>query len=223
MERHADILRRDAKAPLCLKPLPRWRYEHAFRRTLSEFLPVESDLLVRAVDFLAAHHALAQEFVGAVDRAIVAEKPTASQFRGTLVGLLGTAQALLALKGCEPVVEEVREALADRFQTDGGALPEFSWEKGAADLLGGELRKAGVAITKACEGLFVHLDDIYDDCARTLQRGFWIMEAPWRAEVVDAWLFESAYAFFRHTIPHHLEGPGGMVAIIPSIVGGLQG
>jgi hypothetical protein len=70
--------------------------------------------------------------------------------------------------------------------------------------------------------LSVHINDVYDDCARTVQLGLWIMASAWRAEVVDTWLFESAYAFFHHTIPHHLAGEAGLVEMIPQAIGELQ-
>ncbi len=221
MERNAEILRRDAKAPLCLKPLPRWRYEHAFRKTLREFLSADSDLLRRGVDFLAAHHADAQEFVSAVDQVIIAESLTVTQTRGLLVALLDTCRRLASLKGCEDTLEAVREALAERFDTEGGCLPEFSWEKGAAVLFLARLGRAGISVKRVEEELSVPLNDVYDDCARTLQLGFWIMGSPWRAEVVDAWLFESAFAFFRHTIPRHLAEPRGLLVLIPQVIGEL--
>jgi hypothetical protein len=222
MDRNAEILRRDAKAPLCLAPLPRWRYEHAFSQTLREFLPADSDLLARGVDFLAGHHAHAQEFVGAVDQVIVTETPTISQIRGALVGVLGTSSRLAALAGSEDVLEALRETLADRFETEGGCLPEFCWEKGAAPLFLTRFKRAGLEVGHAEEGLSVHINDVYDDCARTVQLGLWIMAAAWRPEVVDAWLFASAYAFFRHTIPHHLTGPHGLLALIPQVIHELQ-
>ena len=222
MERNAEVLRRDARAPLCLKPLPRWRYEHAFRQTLREFLPKDSELLGRGVDFLAAHHAYAQEFVTTVDQVIVAGASSLPQIRAALAGVLDVCRRLAELSGCEETVEELREALAEGFQTEGGLLPEFCWEKGAAALFLEKLRRAGVGTDRVEEALFVHINDVYDDCARTIQLGLWIMAAPWRAEVVDTWLFESAYAFFHHTIPNHVAEPRGLVAIIPRVVSELQ-
>ena len=222
MERNAEVLRRDARAPLCLKPLPRWRYEHAFRRTLRRFLAPESDLFLRGVECLTAHHAYAQEFVETVDQVIVSETPTVSRIRGALVSLLGTSSRLLQLEGSESLLEEIREKLADRFRTEGGSLPEFRWEKGAADLFFRKVREAGVETEKFEAALFVHLNDVYDDAARTVQLGLWIMAATWRAEVVDTWLFESAYMFFNHTIPRHLAGPEGLVALIPEVIGLLE-
>jgi hypothetical protein len=174
--------------------------------------------MVRGVDFLAAHHAYAQEFVNALDQVIIAESLTIAQIRGALVGLLDTCSRLTALEGCEDTIEAIREALADRFETEGGCLPEFCWEKGAAVLFFSRLRRAGLSVGHLEEELTVHLDDVYDDCARALQLGFWIMAAAWRAEVVDAWLFKSAYAFFHHTIPNHLAGPQGLVSVIPQII-----
>lgn len=222
MERNAELLRRDAKAPLCLKPLPRWRYEHAFRETLREFLPAESELLAKGVEFLASHHASAQDFVSTVDQVIIAGNVTLVKLRGALVSLLGICRELAALGGSEETLEALREALAERFQTEGGVLPEFCWEKGAAVLLFSKVKREGLDRPRLEDTLAVHINDVYDDCARTVQLGLWVMASAWRAEVVDTWLFESAYAFFHHTIPHHLAGPQGLVAVIPRIIGELK-
>ncbi len=222
MERNSDILRRDARAPLCLDALPRARYEHVFRAALRQFLPEESALLAEGVDFLSAHHACAQEFVVGADRTIVAAAPDAAMLRGVFMGLLGACQGLASLGGRERVLEDMREALADRFSPGEGVLPEFCWEKGAGVLFLEKLRALVLHDRRLVENVAVHLDAVYDDCARTVQLGLWVMEAAWRAEVVDAWLFESAYTFFRHTLPHHVSGPGGLAALLPRIIGELR-
>ena len=222
MERNAEILRRDAKAPLCLTPIPRWRYEHVFRDTLREFLPADSDLLTRGVEFLAAHHAYAQDFVGTVDQVIVGPEVSPAKLRGALASLLATCRELVSLEGREETLEALRETLAEQYQTEGGCLPEFCWEKGAAVLLFSKLRRSGIRAREIEDTLAVHINDVYDDCARTVQLGLWIMASAWKAEVVDTWLFESAYAFFHHTLPHHLAGERGLVALIPQVIGDLQ-
>ena len=221
MERNTEILRRDARAPLCLKPVPRWRYEHAFRQTLRPFLGSEAELEARAVEFLTAHHAQAQEFVNAVDQVIVAERPSIALVRGALVSLHGTSSALAELTGHEGDIERVREILAERFPTEGGRLPEFCWEKGADELFRTKIRAAGIKGMDRLDDLSVRVGAVYDDCARALQLGIWVMAAPWRAEVVDTWLFESAYTFFHHTISSHLRGPAGLIAAIPAVVSAL--
>ena len=137
--------------------------------------------------------------------------------------LLETCRELAGLAGSEETLEALREKLAEGFQTEGGVLPEFCWEKGAAVLLFSKVKRTGLeALAPIEDTLAVHINDVYDDCARTVQLGLWIMASAWRAEVVDTWLFESAYAFFHHTIPHHLAGSQGLVALIPRIVGELQ-
>jgi hypothetical protein len=223
MDLNSEILRRDARAPLCIDALPRARYEHAFRAALRQFLPEESALLAEGVDCLSSHHACAQEFVVAVDRAIVAAAPDAAVLRGVLMGLLGACRGLAALAGRERVLEDVREALAERFPCGEGVLPEFCWEKGAGVLFLEKVKTVAVREQKLEEGVAVHLDAVYDDCARTVQLGLWVMAAAWRAEVVDAWLFESAYTFFRHTLPHHVCGPQGLAELLPRIIGELRG
>ncbi len=218
MERNVDILRRDARAPLCVEALPRWRYERAFRKVLSGFLPEGAALLEQGVTFLTSHHVLSQDFVSAVDSVIVDPALTAAKVRSVFVRLLETTRALEDLRTWEGVVEQLREKLAERYPTEGGTLPEFEWEKGAAELFLGRVKRTAVSLAEREERLAAHLSDVYDDCARTLQLGLWIIASPWRPAVVDAWLFESAYPFFRHTVPSHLAGPGGLVALLSDLL-----
>lgn len=221
MELNSDILRRDARAPLCVEPLARWRGEREFRTILAEVLPQDSVLHDTVVDVVTDHHTHAQDFIGTVDAVIVAEAMPLPQVRAAFVKLLDVCRRLASLTGGDDAIEAAREALAERYQTGGGVLPEFRWEKGAALLLCEALERAGVPQGACGHDVVAHLDQVYDDCARTVQLGFWVIAAPWRADLVDAWLFESAYAFFHHTLPHHLAGPRGLVTLLPEVIGVL--
>jgi hypothetical protein len=138
------------------------------------------------------------------------------------MGLLGSCHGLATLGGRERMIEDMREALSERFPAGAGVLPEFCWEKGAGVLFLEKLKTVARCDEKLEENVAVHLDEVYDDCARTVQLGLWVMATAWRAEVVDAWLFESAFAFFRHTLPHHVSGPEGLTCVLPRIIGELR-
>ncbi len=222
MERYANILRRDARAPLCLEPLPRWRCERAFRRTLEKFLSDDPELLDRGLDLVTSHHMGAQEVVIAVDDIIVSDSVTASQVAGALVKLLDAGRRFIALQGGEEMLEQLREALSERYATEKGILPEFRWEKEAAVLFSRKLEPLEERKEELEESALVHLNEVYDDCARTVQYGLWIIASSWNAAMVDSWLFESCYTFFHHIVPNHIAGDQGLVALLPGIISILR-
>lgn len=215
MERHANLLRRDAKAPFCLDPLPQWRYEHIFKKALKPFLSEEKVLMAKGLDILTAHHACSHDFLMTVDALIVQPQPSRADVLQVCARLLACCRRFLKLTRAEQVLEAMREVLMRRYPGAGGTVPAFQWEKGAADLFFRKVEKAGIDRRPMDETLFVPLDDVYDDCARRVQLGLWIMASPWRAAVIDHWIFESGYTFFHHTLPRHIAGSQGLITLLP--------
>lgn len=222
MDRNPHILRRDARAPLCVAPNPLWMFEEAFEEVLARHLGVLERPDRDGVRWMAQHHYEAQEFVVTVDDLIVDERPAGERVRLSLATLLGIARGLAALADGVAAVDRLRERLDERMEEEAeGRLPEFEWDKRAGGLYVSRIEGAGVPRDLARGDLFVCLSDVYDDCAQTLQFGYWVLGNAERVEVVDDWLFQSSFAFSHHILPHHILDAGGgpgLLSVIPRIL-----
>jgi len=222
MDRNAHILRRDARAPLCVAPNPLWMFDDTFRGILSRHLGPLLARDIEGVSWLARHHFQAQEFVVASDALIVDDHPTCERARLSLATLLAIVKALGALAAGAQAVDDLRERLAERLGADAdGLLPEFEWGKRGGSLYMSRLEAAGIPRKAAPADFFVSLSEVYDDCARTLQFGYWVIGNDARIEVVDSWLFQATFSFTEHILPDHVLGRGanrGLRSLLPEML-----
>ncbi|MBN1422309.1 MAG: hypothetical protein JXP34_26275 [Planctomycetes bacterium] len=225
MDRNAHILRRDARAPLCVAPNPLWMFDDTFRGIVSRHLDALSPRDIEGVRWLAQHHFQAQEFVVAVDALIVDEHPARERARFSLATLFEIVKALASLAGGARAVDDLRERLAERMGEDAdGRLPEFEWGKRGGSLYLSRLEAAGVPRLAAPAEFFVSLSEVYDDCARTLQFGYWVIGNDARIDVVDSWLFQATFSFVEHILPDHVFGRGanrGLRSLLPEVIASL--